>query len=229
MGPVRAELVMGLGLLGAIASGCGRTGAPWQHATESIDLPRSMTALSSFPVSVLDSFLVAWFGAALHAMDERPMYGGRVTKGTTVLRFLWLRSFHPQVSIRVQYGSRWCTRTTIRLGLPTVEGASDANPEHLASAIRFGPIQSRDSAPLSARECAALRRQLDAAGIVTAPAADTTRGLDGAEWVFEALDSTGYHVVVRWSPDASRASGFWIAGKTFLQLGRALPPAAEIY
>jgi hypothetical protein len=213
---------------GVACPGRDRVGsAPLVNATFAVNSDTS--AFAYFPAASLDSFRVTWFGGVLRAMHEPSLVGATIPRGATLLRFLWLRSFHPPVTVRILSGSGRCTSTTAVLAGPRPEPPSTATGVQPFSLPGPGSIQRRDSNEVSQGECAALTAQLAAAGFWTAPTEDGSAGLDGAEWIFEGVNPAGYHVVTRWSPDSTRSPAFWRIGQFVLKLGRAVPAKNEIY
>lgn len=148
-----------------------------------------------------DTLRVNWFGNALAAMGEPrlPGYPGEV------LRFLWLRTFHRPMVVRLEWRPDGCL---VVLGM--LEGrAGEA----------LGAVRKRDSTVTTVDRCDAVRATLHAAGFARATLPPNARKRDGSEWVFERQGRDGYHVVVRWSPELSDASRpFAAAGRAFLDL-----------
>lgn len=149
-----------------------------------------------------DTSRIAWFGNALAAMGEPRL---EEEGETPTLRFLWLRTFHRAMAVRLEHRPTGCLVVlTILTGRAGTE---------------LGPIYKRDSSVTGADRCTPVRTALDAAGFARADLAAGERGRDGAEWVFEARDASGYRVVVRWSPELSTTDrGFALAGRAFLNL-----------
>jgi hypothetical protein len=157
-----------------------------------------------FPVGALtggDSARVPWFGRALDAMGE-PRLAGRSGK---VVRFLWLRTFHRPMAVRLEWRPDGCL-----VVLTVLAGRS---------ADSLGALYKRDSTVTDAARCDAVRESLDAAGSGRAVLPANKRKRDGSEWIFERQGAEGYHVVVRWSPELSEPSRpFAAAGRAFLAL-----------
>ncbi|MBK8247647.1 MAG: hypothetical protein IPK85_09655 [Gemmatimonadetes bacterium] len=148
-----------------------------------------------------DSLRVAWFGNALAAMGEPrlPDHQGEV------LRFLWMRTFHRPMAVRLEWRRDGCL-----VVLSMLEGrAGEA----------LGAVRKRDSTVTAVDRCDAVRASVHAAGFARTSLPPNVRKRDGSEWVFERQGRDGYHVVVRWSPELSDASRpFAAAGRAFLDL-----------
>ncbi len=221
-------------LLALSAAGLGCTGreaarsAGRQPAT--IVFRSDTSAGAYFTAAGLSPVLAGVFGEALLWMGEPSFSGAQVPDDVTVLRFLWARSFHPTIVVRVVREPGRCTVITSVQALPQQKwGAPDSTGAQTALSRHPGSILRRDSTDVRALACANLQGDLAGAGLWAATAIDSDGGVDGAEWIFEAADSRGHHVMACWSPDSSRVPRVWRAGMAFLRLGNALPHKAETY
>jgi hypothetical protein len=204
-----------------------------QHST--VRYLQARDAFSFFPAGTfdrarphLDTFDIRWYGGALLALHEPPLLGARPGQRTAVLRFLWLRSFHPEVAVRFEAAPDRCRVVTTvlrRRPEPAIVGRSGTIPIDFV----FGGVARRDSTDLPMQTCESLLHRLDEAGFWSAPVTKEVNGADGAEWVIEGIDGGRYHVISRWSPSESRDKPVRTAGLTFLLLGRAAPDPHEIY
>lgn len=138
--------------------------------------------------------------AALQAMGEPSLAG----PGRRALRLLWLRTFHRPLAVRLVL-----TDSSCRVVLSVLEGKGTPP---------FGVVRRRDSSTTAASRCAEVVNALDAAAFWSDTLRAATQGRDGADWVFEAHDSTAYRVVVRWTPEVARDPRFAQAGRAFLRL-----------
>lgn len=133
-----------------------------------------------------------WYGSMLLAAKEPSLSAANV-RPKAVIRFTWLRSFHPPIIVRA-------------------EGLGSAAPRlvatHLSGQGGYGPgnIDQHIERPLRADEAATLQAALTEAALFPpskpeAPLPECAPfGSDGAEWVIEVVDSGGYHFTKRWSP-----------------------------
>lgn len=154
----------------------------------------------------LDSFEVNWFSRHLAALGEPPM-NGLADARAEAYRFLWLRSFHRPVVVRVQ-----STVTGARVVTAITSGAGGYEP---------GTLVRRDSFTISRKAWEGLRQTVTDARLWSQPAEDSTRrGFDGAEWIFEGQRGSRYILAARWSPDTSQQlRAFRNLGLSFLRLG----------
>jgi hypothetical protein len=149
-----------------------------------------------------DEFVRHWYSAQLCAMGEAPL-AAPSQRGTRV-RFLWLRSFHPGIAVRIEHGAQGTKLTAIEL-----DGAGGYAP---------GAVARRVDRPLSPGEWAALRQALAESGFWNLQTSERILGLDGAEWIVEVAEHDRYHVVDRWSGGAVEP-----IGRLLLELSRLEP------
>ena len=180
-----------------------------------------------FPPGAIDSFGAQWFGGQLRAMGEPPLFGATIPAGTTVFRFLWLRSFDPDLAVRVTESPELCTVTTTIIGMRVDSlSAPDSQRVQMLVSSRPGPTLRRDSTPVPLQECIDLHAQLIAAGLWSGPATDNVVGLDGDELLFEMVDGRGYSVARRWTPYQRHAPEFRKASYLFIALGKVNPTSS---
>ena len=103
-------------------------------------------------------------------------------------RFLWLRTFHPAVCIRIDVTSKGTGELTKKIGT----GECGFNG--------VGPLTLDKLEWLTKEDVAKFRAQLQIFKMWDEPTLDGSMGLDGAQWIFEAVKEDTYHVVGRWSP-----------------------------
>jgi hypothetical protein len=153
-----------------------------------------------FPVGVLgDSssqhrFRSDWYSKHLTAMREPSLWDvSGQDSAMEVYRFLWLRSFHHPISVRL----------TVRhdgTGLLTskeTDGKGGYDP---------GKLIRNVTATLSREQTDWFRDRAEGSGLwklpTKQPEAAGTVGLDGAQWIIETRKGGRYHIVDRWSPPA---------------------------
>ena len=133
-----------------------------------------------------DDFVRDWYSTQLCAMGEAPL--APPNDDTVRVRFTWIPSFHPAVSVRIEHKGAQTSMTAIELdGFGGYEA---------------GRIAKRTSRLLSADEWASLTEIVTATDIwnlPTKPPPGDTIGLDGAQWMIEITTGDKYHVVDRWS------------------------------
>jgi len=120
-------------------------------------------------------------------MNEPAMYSEE-GDGFESYRFLWLRSFHHPVVVRI-----WKSGDDHFILLKETNGAGGYEPRQL--------IIDRTRA-LTAAEWAEFIRLLDQTCYWALPSEDENiEGNDGAQWILESVKGGRYHVVDRWSPN----------------------------
>jgi hypothetical protein len=150
------------------------------------------------------------YGDRLRAMNEKPLAGAAAEEA---YRFLWLRTFHHPVSVRIE-----SSRGKARLVAVELDGKGGFLP---------GKTFRQAKRELSAQEWTTFTTALDAAGFWTWKTEDPGNGgLDGADWVLEGLRHATYHVVVRWSPGPG---SFRTACESLLQAAQFSFPDGESY
>ena len=219
-GPVRglSRVVAGVILVIIWTGGCMHHSEAEGVAADSLRYHEGMVIPSGIlsPRPPLDSFLVGWYSRQLTALRETRLPVS-CAASDEVYRFLWLRSFHHPVAIRVY---------SLSTGRSVVTSEADG-----AGGYEPGSLVRRDSATLSARDWHGLVEAIDEAELWSRPATDSTvSGLDGAEWIIEGCRHGRYQLVQRWSPKDTGASAFMrTLGVSLLRLGHLDIPTSELY
>lgn len=124
-------------------------------------------------------------------MDEPSLL--KASRADTTLeayRFLWLRSFHHPISVRLEF------RKNAAATLISKEAAGQGGYEP-------GKLIRNRTVRLSNEQAAWFRREVEELGLWKLPTKQTAAtGLDGAEWIIEMVKDGRYHVIDRWSPPA---------------------------
>jgi hypothetical protein len=184
-----------------------------------------LPAQQYFPPGVLDGnpdrnqSKANWYSRDLRALHEPSLWElSRRDPNAEVYRFLWLRSFHHPIAVRVvvrMNGSGW-----IHARMTTGKGGNQpgGTSRYSVSWLRKGLTQSFLGAVGSAGFWS----------LPTLPDADeNTAGLDGAQWIIEGIRGGQYRIVDRWSPavgDPVREVGLLA-----LKLARFRIRPAEVY
>jgi hypothetical protein len=160
----------------------------YETAPPSRGPPAQWTGTRFFPPGALsadrwrDDFLHRWYARELAALGEPPLYTRAGEAGAHVYRFLWLRSFHPSIVVRLE-----------------------VHPDGRGTIVfRERGFQGRDVDQAWQRnlDATATRTFMDA--LARADFWSMTEepgvGCDGAEWVLEGVAGSRYHAASRWSP-----------------------------
>jgi hypothetical protein len=146
-----------------------------------------------FPIGTLgsdypgqDTFISEWYTKHLRAMGE-PSLSDANGAPEFACRFLWLRSFHHPMAVRIQKNG-----TSTILHAVEFNGAGGYSP---------GKVAKEVNRELSQPELDAVMARLNKIGFWQMETKDGSRGLDGAEWILEGSQGGKYHVVSRWSPE----------------------------
>lgn len=138
----------------------------------------------------------SWYPEQLDAAGEPSLYLLSQTnrpRGQESLRFTWLPTFHHPVVVRI-------------------ETLDDGNQKLIATRLSgeggYDPGEVRDRiermlTPAESRRLEKVLNQTRIFGLPSTLCADG--GADGAQWIFEAADASGYHFVHRWSPRKGEA------------------------
>lgn len=150
-----------------------------------LDCPESPQN-SPYQVAVLSDFEADWFAGELRQLRERPLYPA--AGGARTLRFTWLRSFHAQVTVRVETQADGSLTLFARQGPSRVEQAGCDQGGRGCVVTRV----------LTAVEAARLEDARRLA--LEAPPQACGAGLDGARWIVEATGGGTYQFRQRFSP-----------------------------
>ena len=141
-----------------------------------------------------DDLARQWFSAQLCAMGEPPLTSP--PPGAKRMRFLWLRTFHPGIAIRIEGSPE-----SAHLIATELTGAGGYAP---------GTVGRREQRILLPEEWSETQRLLTAAGFWRLPTNKPVLGLDGAHWILEVSEPKRYHIVDRWSGDELEDIGTYL-------------------
>jgi hypothetical protein len=127
---------------------------------------------------------------------------------TPVYRFLWMRTFHHPVAVRVERdGDNW------RVIAVELDGAGGYDPGKVFRRV------DRTLTPYEAQQLEALLARVDVWG---PPVEHTDRGLDGSTWIIEARDGTRSRIHDVWTPSNGREHEIGLLFLSFT--GWSFPP-----
>jgi hypothetical protein len=134
-----------------------------------------------------DEFVSNWYSSRLAAMKE-PSLLNLPAKPTHVYRFVWLRSFHRPIAVRV-----WRENCRSYLVAKELDGRGGYEP---------GKLVHDKRKPLTETEWLGFLRLLNQTNYWQMPTEIHEGGNEGAEWILEGIRDGRYHIVERWSPRA---------------------------
>ena len=139
---------------------------------------------------------VQWYSKFLKAMGEPSLWEESRTQRTQTYRFLWLRSFHHPVAVRLDVSSKGIALLTTKI----LGGQGGYEP---------GRLITNRTQKLGRQETQWVVDRIDELNFWTLstepPPEPNIVGVDGAQWVFEGVKNGAYHIVDRWSPDKGEA------------------------
>ena len=150
--------------------------------------PSSETMRQGSPnqsINSLDSFRNEWYSKYLKAMDVSSL--NSIAESDETYRFLWLRTFHHPIAIRV-----WRKGEERNMVFKELDGAGGYDP---------GKLIANRTRRLTTDEWDKFIKLLQQASYWQLPKESKNGGRDGAQWILEGKKDEQYHVVDRWSPE----------------------------
>jgi hypothetical protein len=150
-----------------------------------------------FPTNAFDSenrgdeFMAQWYSNELMVLKEPSLLEFAKDADAESYRFLWLRTFHHPVAIRLDVKRDGTGILTTKIG------SGSAGFPHTG-----GKVIENTSRALSREQVQSFLTRLDRSEFWSVPShikGDQT-GTDGSEWIIEGVKRSNYHVVARWSP-----------------------------
>jgi len=160
---------------------------------------------NTFPSRAGD-FMVKWYSSVLYGLEEKPLWPADPKRIT--YRFLWMRSFHDQLSITIEVQPEGDGLLRLQIFRRV--------SQHLESRTQM----------LSKQQVQAVLALIEEASFWKMTAEGGRQGLDGAEWVLEGVQGGEYHVVTRWD---AKDTAFGKALLELLRLSNYNPPTDEVY
>lgn len=148
-----------------------------------------------FPQGVLEdnaqgeSFRSGWYSKHLKALEEPSLYLESKSSNAESYRFVWLRTFHHPVIVRVDIRPDGGAELTTKVS----SGAGGYEP---------GKLVENTSRPLTQRETDKFLLTIQRLQFWKLPSHEIPEAaaIDGAQWIIEGTKDGKYHVVDRWSP-----------------------------
>ena len=143
-----------------------------------------------------------WYTGQLKALAEPSLWAlSRNRRQGDVYRFLWLRTFHNPIAVRLIVN-------------PDMTGVVIAKVANGKGGYEPGRLVRGDSHPVGRNGTALLQIRLREANFWNAPPGGLPGGADGARWIVEGLSNGRYQVVDSWSP--IKSDPIYRLGMTFL-------------
>jgi hypothetical protein len=162
-------------------------GAPHKQFADDIYFPMGVFSAQEGELLWIRKF----YSSSLAAMEEPPLKDKR---NIEEYRFLWLRSFHPPVSVRL-----WQTGTQSYM---STKQLSNVGVPKNGEAVFIKTLAVNETRSMTKEEWAHFQELLKKAEFWSMPTTDETPiGLDGAGWLLEGVKQDQYHVVHRQSPE----------------------------
>ena len=157
----------------------------------------------------MDGFFSEYVVHELQFLGESSLLAQARNTSTETYRFVWLRSFDPPISVRLDVSPDGSGILTTKIG----------QGEAGFVATQHGTVQSFRLA-LTRQQVESFRAVVAKAHFWTTPpyAFHDQQGTDGSSWIIEALVAGNYHIAQRWSPTNSTGSG----KETVKELGTAM-------
>jgi hypothetical protein len=154
----------------------------------------------AFDIDRVNSGRATWYANTLVALDEPSLFASRDDKSLQVYRFLWLPSFQLPISVRL-------TVNPDGTGL-IVARSVDTHTGVLGKiASDTGRLVVDKNVVVEKAQVDVFLRELQAFSFWTMPTEIRQSGMDGAQYILEGVRRGEYHVVDRWSPQASTYLG----------------------
>jgi hypothetical protein len=199
--------------------------------TIGIFIAAAAQAQQYFPPGTFDEngrtnqFTVDWYSKNLKALGEPSLWELSQTDRTAeAYRFLWLRTNHHPVSVRiVMYAkSHVCGRA--RLFAKVASGKAGYDP---------GRVNRRRHTNLMEGSARKLLKGVESVGFWTQPLHGPEPKLitlDGAEWIVEGIKGGQYHIIDRYAPKPSDGDAAYILGTMMVfDLARLRIKQSEVY
>lgn len=135
-----------------------------------------------------DNFTNDWYGKHLKAMTEESLLDA--ADEAEIYRFLWLRTFHHPVFVKVVRH-----RNEIKLFTKELDGAGGYEP---------GKVLRSDEITLKHEDFCRFLNLLEKADYWNLGAENNDSGVDGSQWILEGVKKGRYHLVDRWTPETGK-------------------------
>jgi hypothetical protein len=169
-------------------------------------------SLSDVPES--DQFRAKWYSEELAALEEPSLWESSKTQKTQSYRFLWLRTFHHPIAIRVDVNTDGTSRLTTKMTSGTGVDAP-------------GKLVENHTVTMSKEPTDWFLGKIAEHNFWNLSSAEDRGGNDGAQWIVEGIKDGSYKIVDRWTPRDGdvRAIGLVMVN----DLAKLKLPSKEVY
>jgi hypothetical protein len=158
-------------------------------------------------------FAARWYSTYLRAMHEPSFLEASQDRSLVAYRFLWLRTFHHPIAIRL----------TIR---PDGTGSLTGKVTSGTGGYGTGVMTWNKSIDIPKTQVQQFINLSQKTAFWTSPTGGLEEGNDGARWIMEGVHSGVYHVVDRWNPEKSDYASMCLF---LLSLSKIQVEAKDIY
>ena len=134
----------------------------------------------------IDQFTSEWYSKQLSALEEPSLLASASARKGESYRFLWLRTFHQPIAIRIDVNADGTSQLTEKMG------AGGSDPGHLVLNKAFTLTKEQTDSFLGT---------VKENNLWKLPTTQRDQGLDGAQWIIELSKDGTYHIVERFSPE----------------------------
>jgi hypothetical protein len=144
-----------------------------------------------------DTRRALWYSEELKLLGEPSLWEPTPGQNTESYRFLWLRSFQPDLSVRLDVTGDGTSSLTTKI----------ARSKHSRNS---GKLKTSHVLQVTKEQTTLFLATIEEHRFCNLPSAHSYRGLDGADWIIEGNRGGTYHVIDRWMPKDGdvRAIGF---------------------
>jgi hypothetical protein len=150
-----------------------------------------------YPKETFSDFTMEWYGSRLRALLQKPLFPLATKPSVHIYRFLYLRTFDSPICLTLRVKSN---------GSGVVTFVSTSRED----GYEPGKLDHYELIPLNANEIKMFLQAIDDCNFwsmttetvfeVVNGVEEETVGVDGSQWILEAVKDGHYHVTDRWSP-----------------------------
>ena len=169
--------------------------------------PCSTSKDRKFTVDKVDKFEYSWYSKALIALKEPSLYELSNNKKNRVYRFLYIRSFHPPISFRLEINKD-------NSGVLYVKQCGRSQ------SIDYGELVINKKKQIKREEVVKFLWKANLGFFWYLPSKLPLMGLDGSQWIVEGVEHGKYHFVDRWSPESgtTKSLGLFLLNLSDLEI-----------